>query len=1122
MCKGSSPHIKNTAKEKFIVKNLFNKSKLSLVVAMVASSVVLVGCEGDSKTTSVTQDSSRIEVTEVVSLKAFVRGIVQDTNGNPVASALVSIGGITARTDSTGAYVLSNVPVSGVADNSGNVLTATALQVSVKSDTRKYLSATVQVTPSASTIITEATSDDANDQNENTEDTLLSVIIFDGMSISAGTTVVPAIGSTVTGVLRDASTGLVIPSTVVALELMGVNGISQQQVQNTTSPFTSYGAMNYEVATDANGMFMFEDLPEDSDFDIVVEGYQSGVSIGGTNGGNLGITSIGGSLFATTPEVAIQNIGDIDATPISSNDDVFPFVTSVNGVVSQTTSPGVLNDDLDGTQGIVINFNEPLAAEVDANSVYMVDQTLNELIDVASATLSADGLTLTVTTTSAIPAGSVFTIDLNIADFEDAAQNNITTGPGTFMGLSTPSFDSNTNAGGIGIHRLTLQTYREPVIASGAITVAQIFEDTSDTEHPILRAISDVFIDVDADDTGIQQLNSTDNDDGGNDDTADRLRDLAAQTVSDSGIGTNPAIVEVDNARFSFNVTTSTTYLVTLVDSDGDTKNVNLENISNNVSDSGNGSQELELELDNDFSGASVVLVLDGIDPGDVVTVTPLTDFDTRISASAGSTTLVDQVAAIPVLQNSYGQGIATSGVANDTYGDGGELSALDSRTMGAPFLNITPRLLVPQAGNGVALPITSIWDTLTAGNVTDINDDDQIDVTSNMAGAYTGYDAAAIAAWTVGSRSIGVAFSEDIAVTGTPAFGGTATLSAFTAQNDVIQNDQGNFVNADLVNITVNDVQVLANTDDGQGIDFDGAIQDSHGNTTAAADGSVVVVRDLMPPKMLTAFYNGDTITLSYDEMVSLEANDDNTPLTLPNAADTFTLRGTGLTQTITVNQANEDANQSNASVTLDLTDLNQVIGSSPDTTTTVTEINKATLFNRGTYDHDNNSGTADRAHSIITGDRVRDDNNGTSWANWDNFGASVSVPTIVIQDTTGAFTSTTPTTTGFTNTSSSFVATYVFSHRIDLQASGLTVTDGADQLSGAEVLAGFTLTSGTTIDAGTSSANLSADGKTLVVTIGTAGAIASADTFVPANSFDSAWDSSAVDVAASLISVP
>jgi hypothetical protein len=79
-------------------------------------------------------------------------------------------------------------------------------------------------------------------------------------------------------------------------------------------------------------------------------------------------------------------------------------------------------------------------------------------------------------------------------------------------------------------------------------------------------------------------------------------------------------------------------------------------------------------------------------------------------------------------------------------------------------------------------------------------------------------------------------------------------------------------------------------------------------------------------------------------------------------------------------------------------------------------------------------------------------------------------------------------------------------------LQATGLTATAGADQLSGAEVLAGFTLNSGTTIDVGTSSASLSTNGKNLVVTVGTIGAIAiaiaSADTFAPALSFDSAWD--------------
>ena len=1098
----------------------FRKHKLSFAIALATSSILLVGCEGDSKSTTITEDASRIEVTEASILKSYIRGIVQDTNGNPVSGATVSIGGIKTSTDSTGAYVLSNVPVTGIEDDNG-IYSATSLQISIKPNS-SYLSATVSVTPSAATIITEVVSEDANDQNENQEDSLLSVILFDGMSISAGTTVVPAIGSTVTGVLRDATTGLVIPSTVVALELIEVNGISQQQTQNTTAPQTSYGAMTYQAATDANGNFMFEDLPEDTDFDIVVEGYQSGINTGGTNGGNLG--NPGNGDFATTPEVVIQDIGDIDATPISSNDDVFPFVSSVNGVVSQGANPGVLNDDLDGTQGLVINFSEPLAAEVDANSVFMVDTSRNVLIDVTSAALSTDGLTLTITTTNAITAGSIFTIDLNVADFEDAAGNNITTGPGTFDGLTTPGYDSNTGAGGISVHRLTLQTYKEPVTSSTAVTVTQVFEDTSDTEHTVLRALNNTFIDVDNDTTGIQQLNSTDNDDNANgDDTAERIAVLAAQTIADSGIGTNPATVEVDQARATFDLTASTSYVVTLVDADGDAENVTLNTIDD-VTISNNGTNTVTLTLQATFSGTAIALVLDGVNPNDVLSITPMTDFSTPITASSGSVTLLDQVAATPVIQNSYGQGLKTAGVADDTYGDGGELSILDSRTVGAPFLNITPRLIVPQAGNSVALPVTSIWDALTDNNEVDVNGDDQVDMTSNMAGIYTGYDAAAIAAWAIGNRNIGVAFSEDIAVTGTPTFTtlGTTTLTNFTAQNDVMQNDQGAVVNADLVNIQVNDVVALANTDDGVSIDFDGAIQDLSSNTTVAADGSLVIIRDLMPPKPLTAFYNGDSITMTLNETVSLEANDDTTPPTNPIAADEFVLRGTGSTQTIAVNQANETSNQNTASVTLGLTDVSQVIGSSPDTLTTVTEINKSNLFNRGTYDHDSNSGTADRAHSIITVDRVRDDNNGTSWANWDNFSGSVSVPTIVIQDTTGAFTATTPTTTGFTNTSTSFTVTYVFSHRIDLQATGLTASAGADQLSGAEVVAGFTLTSATTIDAGNSSADLSSDGKTLIVTVGTLAGIASADTFAANNAFDSAWDSSAVDVAATLNTVP
>lgn len=1101
--------------------NTFIKNKLSIAIAIAVatSSVLLVGC---NESTTVTEDSSRIEVTEANTLTSYVRGIVQDTNGNPVVDAQVSIGGIDTTTDSAGAYVLNEVPVTGVEDADG-IYRATSLQISIK-PSNSYLSATVSVTPSASTIITEVVSEDASDQNENQQDSLLSVIIFDGMSISAGTTVIPAIGATVTGVLRDSVTGIAIANTVVALEVIEVNGIAQQQAQNTTAPQTSYGTMTYQAATDDMGNFMFENLPEDTDFDIIVEGYQAGINTGGINGGNLG--NPGNGDFATTPEVAVQYIGDIDATPISSNDDVSPFVASVNGVVEQGVNRGMLNDGIDGTQGIVINFSEPLMANVSVDSVFVVDTSLNMLIDVAAVALSADGLTLTVTTGSAITQGSEFEIGLNVADFEDGAGNNIDLAPGNFNGLTTPGYTSNTQAGGLSLHSLALQTYKQPVISSSALTVTQVFEDTTAIEHTVLRALSNTFIDVDNATTGIQQLNSTDDDDNNSiQDTADRIKSLASQTVANSGIGTNPAVVEVDQARVSFDVTTATVYTVTVEDMNSNDQVVMLNPIDDVVL-SNNGSDSVTLKLDADFSASSIALILDGVSPSDEVTITPMTDFDTPITASAGTVVLLDKVAATPVIQNSYGQGLKTAGVADSSYGDGGELSMLDSSAVGAPFLNITPRLIVPQATNSVPLPVSSIWDALTATNVVDVNGDPQVDVMTNMAGMYTGYDATAMAAWTVGSRNLGIAFSEDIAVTGTPSFTslGATTLTNYSAQNDVMQNDQGVVVNADLVNVEVNDVISLANTDDGVSIDFDGAIQDLATNTTMAEDGSLVIVRDLMPPMAQTAFYNGDTVTITFNETVSLEANDDTTPPTNPMSADQFVLRGMASDHTISVNQENESSNQNTATVTLDLTEMSQIIGSSGNTITTVTELNKAMIFDRGTYDHDGDTNTADVAHAIITSATIRDDNNGTSWANWDNGNGSVKVPAIVIQDTTGEFTAQTPTSTGFTATSTSFTVTYTFSHRVDLQASGLAAVAGANQLSGTEVATGFALTSTALIDAGTSSATLSSDGKTLIVTVGTDVGLSAADTFAANAAFNSAWDQSAMDVPATpaVLTVP
>lgn len=66
------------------------KAKLALAIATVSSSLAMTGClvDGDKSNTSSTtvqQDASRISVTDQETPRAEILGIVQDTNGNPVA-----------------------------------------------------------------------------------------------------------------------------------------------------------------------------------------------------------------------------------------------------------------------------------------------------------------------------------------------------------------------------------------------------------------------------------------------------------------------------------------------------------------------------------------------------------------------------------------------------------------------------------------------------------------------------------------------------------------------------------------------------------------------------------------------------------------------------------------------------------------------------------------------------------------------------------------------------------------------------------------------------------------------------------------------------------------------------
>ncbi|MBQ0730083.1 MAG: hypothetical protein KBT75_05255, partial [Oleispira antarctica] len=77
---------------------LFHKAKLATAIALVSTTTLLTGClvDGDksntnSSATTVQEDASRISVTDQATPLAQILGLVQDTNGNPVVGARVSI-----------------------------------------------------------------------------------------------------------------------------------------------------------------------------------------------------------------------------------------------------------------------------------------------------------------------------------------------------------------------------------------------------------------------------------------------------------------------------------------------------------------------------------------------------------------------------------------------------------------------------------------------------------------------------------------------------------------------------------------------------------------------------------------------------------------------------------------------------------------------------------------------------------------------------------------------------------------------------------------------------------------------------------------------------------------------
>lgn len=910
----------------------FQKAKLATAIALVSSTTLLTGClvDGDrsnANSTTTTEASLSNNYQRVANPIGTVSGYVQDIQGNPIAGATVSIAGRTTTTTVGGTYQFTNIPVTDVVvntthSNNGNetndVLGETnqVLLVSI-TPPAGYLGATVTVTaPSA--VVDYGGNDDCTNNSTGTLTCATDInthSFIDGFIAQAGTAVLPALNATVTGTLRDDDTGVALANTEVTLEMIGTyyDGSSEESaLQSGAMDGTeiSYGVRNVVTTTDSEGRFTFTNVPSKSELKPRVAGYLLQDVQENTASSNKTIST---QDWTSAIEVGVVNFERI--IPDADND--APYVTRVDSVTNG--NPGLFNDDIDLTSegtGLVVHFSEPLADSVDAttlensvevlvwndtganagNGKYEQDEFGSGAYAVINTVvLSADRTSMTLTLTTDITEGQSVHVNLLTIDFTDIAGNQLTD-------ASAINYDATISGGSQNngdFVRLEMSTFVDINKGAAAVTSAQGTEDTTGIDtYQALTANNSVFSDVKDGDTLISHLNATDDDGIGAADASARLNALQA------AIGGGAAGVDGDQAIITFTPNSASGYIISVLDELGadQTDYSDITAVTSNVVEAngsnvltGSDGSTITLSDANDVS-----LVLNNVEAGWAVSIIPVDDLGYGFGVPT-STTLADLVPPTTTLQTSYGVTDTSDYlVTGETFGDGGELANAGNATGKTPILNITAQLLDNLSADGTATVLTADDDNSLAKELTAKN---AVNATTGAPYISTGYDNTAYAAMAAASRTMAVAFSEDIAHVTDPAFTGTAVLTNWTVANDVLQDDRGNGHNVDLMTFDVNNVFTLA-ADNGTAIDFTDGVTDTATapNAAVAATNPRVIVRDALPPFIVSGTYDGDSVTLTFNEKV------------VPKHGDVFNF--TGGTATLSVFPDNGDLSAENYSL--------------------------------------------------------------------------------------------------------------------------------------------------------------------------------------------------------------
>jgi len=1069
----------------------------TLVLALVFA-LFVAGCSDDDKSSNTEQGLSHAQGTGTVT------GLVVDTNGNPLSGVSVYMLDKSTTTNAGGIYTFKKVPVSTV-HGADQQFPAKGSQVDACPECQKllitvaapsgYLGATVAAYPYAqfdgSNDYTAASGDKAGEKaftGDVTEGNNKVVTFVDGFAVQAQCAVLPKLGATVSGTLRDCETGKPLENVQVNLDfyasVCGSKYFCGEDGQCTFSDGIVYASPNYVTFTNSDGKFTFTNLPFDSYLDLLVPNYEEddsgrfemnghtvqnlqlitdGVLIineDENKGGFLdGPGGLGGSVDDTDYDypawdvetVDVNNpLGTIYACEVRDEGDVYPpLVVKVNGVytVMQGSEDncsvcdgymGSLEEGVDQTFEVV--FSECLQDKIDSSSVIVRDCTAGAYVDVASASLNADGTIMTVTLVAPIPAGHEFTMFLETDDFKDLAGNHLYD-PGSSL------LDIRYDEGNIGsaawadYFALCLHAFKEANLDPDPVTdLVQLGNDCDPAnegiwydsgDFPDLFANSAAFNDILAGNNSINQLNFQANPTGGGVYGTAELLDHRASWVDDPGQGcggldlsdlvnNNLDIMDIETARVRFSFGNASYYTLT-----------------------GPGTCTLKKgtgSCANITAGPTVEAVFFAASPGDKVTVTPYDDFN--FAGVKTTLTLIDNVVPTTALQKAYGNTcfdsdgccVRVSGGQDfaPDYGDGAELSGDNPADVpgGIPLFPVTPRLLIDQAlAPGYDHP-GGIFNLYTLNSPDDDNDDDlspagimdntdhpstSIDDTGTDDGVwwdYDGYwrtpgdpsdnghdpvyDATAFAAWTAQgiSRVVGVGFTENLGpLLGDPLYTGSVALSGFAVLNDVPVDDGGLSPDPDtedLVIMTVPEVLDLANLDHGAVLDFTDVVQDLQGNIARECAGAQVQICDLMPPFVTRAWLDQTGITIEFNEDVDLDTTT-SIEIVDPNGVESE--------DDIPLTNATQPTTNS---IFIPIDDVTMALSVAPSQ-----YFSPDFAYPEAAYDSEGGSG--DLEHAIIDTQYIAD-LHGNTWAQWEDgsdciLGGQILVPSFAAVDLIGPF---------------------------------------------------------------------------------------------------------------------